>query len=302
MTHNAAFFAILIACFLVNQACKQNQGADASGNFEATEVTISAEVDGIIQAFDAQEGQLVKRNEFLGYIDTTQLQLNKEQLLAAANANIKQKINVKSQLDVLRSQRQKLVREQNRFSKLISEGAATSQQLESIQDEINIVEKQIRAEQSMLQTKNVSVETASDPIYTQVKMINDRLRRSRIQNPVDGIVLKKYAERYEFAYTGRPLYKIADLSTMYLKVYLTNDQLDKVKLGERLKISLDQGDNTRDVMGTVTWISSKAEFTPKNIQTKEERVSQVYAVKLKVQNDGSLRIGLYGEVHLPSNK
>jgi HlyD family secretion protein len=289
-----------IACifiwFLI-AGCKEKNEWDAYGNFEATEIIISSQVDGQILAFELAEGQLLKKNQFLGFIDTVQLHLARQQLLASANATIKQMINIQSQLDVLQVRKKNLIKEKERSVRLWKNGAATRQQVENIIDEIKIIDKEIVAQNSLLKSKNISLQAATDPVYIQIRMINDKIRRSHIVNPLEGVILKKYAEQYEFTYEGKPLYKVSDLSVMSLKIFLISTQLSQIQLGKKVKVFVDEGAAAkRELSGTISWISSKAEFTPKNIQTKEERINQVYAVKILVPNDGTLKIGMYGEV------
>lgn len=270
---------------------------DASGTFEAIETIISADANGTINAFNIEEGQFLETNQLVGYIDSTQLYLKKIQLENQINALLSKKPNVAIQLASLNTQLSKANKEKNRISNLLKEGAATSKQLDDINADIEVLEKQIDAQESSLRITSDGISKEANPIYIQIEQIQDQLNRCKIINKTEGTVLTKYAEVNEMTSQGKALYKIADMSTIILRAYISGNQLPNVKLNQKVTVSTDDGNggfNTAE--GTITWINEKAEFTPKTIQTKDERANLVYAIKVKVKNDGRYKIGMYGEV------
>lgn len=289
-------FAALAAWVLIS--CNDEGGQfDASGSFEAEETIISAEATGIILRFDVEEGQKLRAGQYLGYIDTTQLHLKKLQLQSQVRSTLSQRPDISAQLASLRVQLESAEREQARFSNLVKAGAATRKQLDDVSAHTDMLKKQIAAQESALSITTGSITSQTSPLKIQIRQIEDQLEKSRIVNPVDGTVLTTYAEANEMATPGKPLYKIADLSTVVLRAYVTGDQLPMLRLGQKVSVFVDSGpDEYRQLEGTVTWISDKAEFTPKTIQTRDERANLVYAVKIRVSNDGSLKLGMYGEV------
>lgn len=283
---------IFVLSFLA--ACSGNkEKSDAYGTFEATEIMVSAEVPGKILQFNIEEGQVLSAGSTVGLIDTIDWQLKKEQLQAQKNAVEAKYPGVASQISVLEQQLKNLITEKNRIEKLFNEGAATRKQLDDINGNIEVVQKQIRS----VETQNAAVAAELSSITKQIEQVNENLRRCRITNPVNGTVLQKYSEQGELTTAGKPLYKIADLSQLYLRAYVSGAQLPKIKLGNKVKVLVDKDEHQNTEMeGVVSWISPSAEFTPKIIQTKEERVNLVYAVKIRVNNDGTLKIGMPGEV------
>lgn len=266
--------------------------ADGYGNFEATEITISAEANGKILFLDAQEGNVLEQNKVVGVIDTVQLSLKRDQLLAYKNTIFSKSKNVLSQREVLKEQLKVAQSDKDRIQNLVNAKAATTKQLDDINGQIGIIKEQIK-----------SVETQNSPIINEVKgieiqiwQIEDQINKSIIQNPLRGTVLVKYAEPNEVAAFGKPLYKIADLEHMILRVYISENQLAYLHIGQEVSVKIDAGEGLKSYPGEVSWISESAEFTPKIIQTKEERVNLVYAVKIKVKNDGSLKIGMPAEM------
>lgn len=288
---------MLQALVFMLTACNNNNSLpDAYGNFEATEVTVSAEGNGQIQKLNVEEGQQLKKGKQVGSIDTLQLYLKKQQLLANRKSIASKTGNIVAQMDVLKTQLEAQQKERERFKKLVAEEAATPKTLDDIEDQIKVLKAQIRS----LETQNEPVISEINAIDSQIKQIDDQIQKSRIVNPVKGTVLVKYAEEGEVATFGKPLYKIADLDTMTLKVYISGSQLPEVKLGEKVSAMIDNGNGgLKELYGIVSWISDEAEFTPKTIQTREERVNLVYAVKVKVPNNGSIKIGMPGEMKLP---
>ncbi|MBE0423838.1 MAG: HlyD family efflux transporter periplasmic adaptor subunit [Lutibacter sp.] len=277
-------------------ACKNNEKADGYGNFEATEITISAENSGKLMQFNVEEGQMMKKGDYVGYIDTIQLSLKRDQLLASKAIVYSKSGSVLSQKNVLNAQLKKAIVNKNRIENLIRENAGTQKQLDDINGEINVIQKQIKS----VESQNSPVINELESIDVQLKQVEDLLLKSKVVNPVNGTVLTKYAEVNELTSFGRPLYKIADLSTMELRVYVGETQLSNIKIGQEVAVKIDAGDTIKNYKGIITWVSSEAEFTPKIIQTKEERINLVYAVKINVKNDGSLKIGMPAEMYLSS--
>lgn len=279
-------------------ACGNNNGDyDASGIFETTEVIVSAKSNGEIMKFDIEEGQDVTPQMSVGYIDTVQLYLTKEQLLATRNATDSRVLNVKQQLATIRQQIAIQKREQKRFEELVKSNAATQKQLDDINYQIEVLEKQLTATAEQINSSNSSLSNQSTGIEAQLAQINDQIKNSIIASPIKGTVLTKYAEAGEYAAPGRALFKVANIEEMKLRAYVTADQLTGIQIGQQVKVYADQGKSDRkEYMGTIAWISDKAEFTPKTIQTRDERANLVYAVKVAVRNDGLIKKGMYGEV------
>jgi HlyD family secretion protein len=270
---------------------------DASGTFEAIETIISSDANGTINAFNIEEGQLLESNQVIGTIDSTQLYLKKVQLEKQINALLSKKPNVNIQLAALNTQLSKANKEKNRISNLLRDGAATSKQLDDINADIEVLKKQIDAQKSSLSITSDGISNDANPLYIQVKQLEDQLQKCKIINKTKGTVLTKYAEVNEMTSQGKPLYKIADLTSIILRAYITGNQLPNIKLNQTVIVNTDDGKGGfKTTQGTITWISNKAEFTPKTIQTKDERANLVYAIKVKVKNDGSYKIGMYGEI------
>ncbi|MDP2089686.1 MAG: HlyD family efflux transporter periplasmic adaptor subunit [Flavobacteriaceae bacterium] len=278
-------------------SCKSGNGkADGYGNFEATEITISAESNGKINQFLIEEGQLLKMNEYVGYIDSLALVYKKEQLMANKKAISSKLLSVESQINVLKTQLKTAIINQKRIENLVKENAGTQKQLDDINGEIAVLHQQIKS----IETQNNPILNDIKSLDAQLKQMEDQIQKSKIINPIKGTVLVKYAEPNEITTFGKPLYKIADLSSMQLRVYISENQLNSIKIGQEVKVKIDAGDAMKNYRGIITWIASEAEFTPKIVQTKEERVNLVYAVKIAVKNDGSLKIGMPAEMWLLS--
>lgn len=278
-------------------ACKNEKTFDASGSFEAVEVIISAEANGVLKAFDIEESQVMQAGQMIGYIDSTQLYLKKKQLETQITALLAKRPNIPVQLSVLYEQLKTAETEQQRISNLVKSDAATTKQMDDINAQIEIIKKQIDAQKSTLSISSEGINKDILPLQVQVEQLNDQLLKCKIINPINGTVLTKYAEQNEMAVAGKALYKIADLSTIILRVYISSNQLAQVKLNQKVKVHTDDGSGGfSENEGTITWISDKAEFTPKTIQTKEERANMVYAIKIKMPNNGVYKIGMYGEV------
>ncbi len=273
-----------------------NNNADAYGNFEATEILISAESNGVIKELNIEEGSLVQANTILGYIDTTQLYLKKDQIDASINA-VKSKIrDINTQIDVFNQQKTNLLRDKARIEKMYKDSAATKKQLDDIIGQIELVDKNLIASKTALQQANNAILSEISPLSSQKKQIDDNVAKSIIKSPISGTILNKYLESGEIVSFGKPIFKIADLNKMILKAYISGNQLSSVKIGQNVKVIIDNKDASKEYTGKVTWISGKAEFTPKIIQTKEERVNLVYAIKVEVKNDGAIKIGMPGEI------
>jgi len=281
-------------------SCNGNQQQfDATGTFEAVETIIPAEASGIIEALDVEEGQNLLEGQVVGLIDTTQLSLKKDQLLAQIKAVKSRKPDAQSQLDIFREQLQQARVDQHRMQNLLKADAATQKQVDDANSRVAILEKQIKARDTELNINTTGIDEEAQTMTVQIKQVNDQLKKSKIVNNIKGTVISKYAEKGEMAINGKPLYKIADLSTLILRVYVSGGQLPGIKLNEQVKVFVDAENNSyREYPGVVQWISDKAEFTPKTIQTKDERANLVYAVKVKVKNNGFLKIGMYGEIKL----
>lgn len=284
----------IIPCVLFLAACSSEKGdADAYGTFEATEITISAEVPGKILILNAEEGQTVKAGEALGLIDTTDWILKREQLEAQRGTIASKYPGVASQIAVQQQQLKNLSVEKDRLDKLYKDGAATKKQLDDINGNIDMVQKQILN----IQTQNTSVGSELSGLMRQIDQVNENLKRCHILNPIEGTILDKYAEPGEMTATGKALYKIANLKEIYLRVFVSGAQLPQFKLGDKVDVMVDKNeDEVNTLEGEISWISTSAEFTPKIIQTREERVNLVYAVKVRVTNDGTLKIGMPGEI------
>ncbi|WP_316809757.1 HlyD family secretion protein [Pedobacter heparinus] len=291
-------FTVVIVLFLA--ACgHKEQAYDASGTFEAVETIVSAETTGLIKQLDLEEGQVLKAGETIGYIDTVQLHLKKKQLEAQITAVLGKKPDVPAQVAAYREQLKQAQKEQRRTTNLLKADAATPKQLDDANAQVAILKKQIAAQESALDITAAGLTKETLPLSAQIEQLNDQLLKSRIINETAGTVLVKYAEPNEMAVAGKPLYKITDLSTIVLRAYITGSQLSGVKTGQKVKVLVEEADGKyKTYDGTITWISGKAEFTPKTIQTKDERANLVYAVKISVKNDGFLKIGMYADLAL----
>ena len=297
--HRFKNILFLLMGVVIWSACeKKAPTSDAYGNFEAREVIVSAEANGKLLVFEVEEGKVLKTNELIGIVDTVQLHLKKKQIEASIGTIGSKTQDVQSQVAVLQEQRRNLVREQKRVKSLLEENAATIKQMDDIEGNIDQIDKQIVATQTKINTQNQGILSEKAPLKVSVEQINDQLVKSYIRNPLNGTVLTKMAEASEIVSNGKPLYKIADLTHMILRVYVSGNQLAKLKLGQAAKVLVDAGNGkTRQLKGKISWISAQAEFTPKTIQTREERVNMVYAVKIQVKNDGTLKIGMPAEVN-----
>lgn len=297
MKKTLTYSSLLVLALAMTACGKGNKAYDASGVFESTEVTISAEGNGKIMSLGIQEGDRLEAGAVVGCIDTVQLFLSKVQLEASRRAVGSGRLNISRQIAALESQIVKQRQELDRFTKLEQAGASNRKQVEDIQAHLDIFERQLAAQKESLQNANSNVSGQADAIEAQIAQLEDRIRKCVITSPVSGTVLAKYSEAGELAVQGRALFKVADLENIRLRAYITADQLTNIKLGQAVKVYADQGTSGRkEYAGTLVWISDKAEFTPKTIQTRDERANLVYAVKIAVKNDGLIKLGMYGEV------
>ena len=289
---------IMAGAVMALTACgNKEQAYDASGVFETTEVVVSAKAQGEIISLTAEEGQEVKAGQELGQIDVAQLELKREQLKSTKSATTSRKLDTNRQVASLRQQISNLQAEQTRFKALLADGAATQKQVDDIGYQINTLQKQMDALTEQMNTQNSSIDQQSAGFDAQIGQVNDLLRQARITSPIDGTILAKYAEQGEYAAPGKPLLKVANVGDMKLRAYITAEQLTALKLGQKVTVYADQGKSDRKAYeGTVTWIADKAEFTPKTIQTRDERANLVYAIKVSVKNDGLIKRGMYGDV------
>ena len=270
---------------------------DATGTFETTEVLVSAEASGRLLYFDIEEGMLLKAGEEVGVVDTVQLYLKKLQLEASIKSVEEQRPDILKQVAATKEQISAAQRERNRVANLLKVGAANQKQLDDADDQLEVLRKQLVAQNSTLSNSHQSLTWQSSSVGIQVAQVEDQLKKCHITSPITGTVLAKYAEAGELTAMGTPLFKVADTEQMYLRAYITSEQLSQVKLGQKVTVFSDYGtDEHKQYPGVVTWISDTSEFTPKTILTKNERANLVYAVKIAVHNDGLLKIGMYGGV------
>ena len=289
---------VSLALLCVCASCTHRSGnTEASGTFEATEVIVSAQANGALLRFSVEEGKEVLPNQCLGVIDTVPLALKKKQLQSSILAVQSKKPDVAAQLAVLEQQRTTAERERSRLENLVKSNAATQKQLDDAQAQCAVLDKQLRATRLSLEEGSQSLDLESASLRAQQEQVDDQLRKSYVYSPIRGTVLVTYAEAGELATTGKPLFKVADLRRMILRAYVTADQLALLHTGQRVAVNAELGSEANKAYnGVVTWIASTSEFTPKTIQTRDERANLVYAVKVAVPNDGALKIGMYGSI------
>lgn len=310
MKYRNLIFTIISIAFL--SACSSSQlKYDAAGIFEADEVIVSSELPGKILDFKVNEGNILQKGATVAIIDALPISLQQEQLQASVKALSQKTQNVAPQIKLLNdqiavqtTQLTNLQHERNRIETLLKADAATAKQLDDINFQIESVKKQIAVTQQQIavqinnvQTQNRAILSETDPLEKQIAQLKDKEKRSTIINPINGTILTKYAMEGEITSAGKAMYKIADLSTLILRTYISGTQLSQIKIGQNVKVFIEEGDKKyKNYTGTITMVSDKAEFTPKTIQTKDERANLVYAVKVLVKNDGYLKIGMYGEI------
>jgi HlyD family secretion protein len=307
-------FILLLTIIFITIACNAKKDEfDASGTFEVDEVIVSSELAGQLLTFNVNEGDSLTQGQVVGSIDADNISLQKEQVEASIQSLSEKTANVIPQVKLLQdqyvvqqSQLNNLQHEKERTERLVKADAATGKQLDDINAQIDVIRKQMSVTQQQINvqktnvaTQNRGVLSESKPLQKRAAQLQQQMSKSKIVNPINGIVITKYAEQGEVTSPGKALYKIADMSDMTLRAYVTGTQLSQIKLNQTVKVLIDNGaKDYRTYNGTIKWISNKAEFTPKTIQTKEERANLVYAVKIKVKNDGFLKIGMFGEVQL----
>jgi HlyD family secretion protein len=303
------FIALLV---LLTTACGKNKNtADASGTFEADETIVSSELPGKITSFHVEEGLTIPKDSVIGTIDAENLSLQEEQVEASIRALNEKTVDagpqirlLQEQLTVQQTQLNNLIHEKNRVENLVRADAATGKQLDDITNQVeiarkqmNVTQQQIAVQKNNVASQNRGILSEADPLRKRIAQLKQQAGKGNIVNPVNGTVITKYTNEGEITAAGKALYKIADLSYLNLRAYITGDQLSTIKLNQPVTVKIDQGKKDyKTYPGTIIWISDKAEFTPKTIQTKEERANLVYAIKVKVKNDGYLKIGMYGEV------
>lgn len=294
------YMVIFLGALLIS-ACKKEETFDATGTFEAQSTIVAAEATGNIEQFNIEEGDVLSAGQQMGYIDSTQILLRKKQLIAQTGATLSQQPDISLQIAVLNEELRHTKQERDRVARLVKSDAATGKQLDDANAAVALVERKITAQRSTLSTTTTSIQKSTNPVAVQIAAINDQLSKCRIINPINGTVLTKYALAHEFAATGQPLYKIANLDFLDLHAYITGDQLHSIRLGEQVQVLVDNsGGGYKPYGGKITWISDEAEFTPKSIQTQQERANQVYQIKIHVKNDGYLKIGQYAAVRFNS--
>ncbi|BFP40618.1 HlyD family efflux transporter periplasmic adaptor subunit [Flavobacteriaceae bacterium GF1] len=278
-------------------SCNDNGKADAYGNFEATSVMVSAKGSGELLKFDIKEGQQVAASAVVGLIDTIQLHLERLKLKAQLNALDLKVQEAAPEVAVLLEDRSNLIRERDRTLRLFEQKAATQQQLDDYNGRVDLVDQRIRTTQRNIGIANRAILSERKPLEAQIALIDQQIRDHTVSNPISGTILTKFAEEHELVAHGTPLFKVANLDTIKLKAYTSATLLQNVILGDEVRVRIDKGeDDYRELIGSVTWIADEAEFTPKTIETKEERVNLVYGLEVTVVNDGTLKIGMPGEV------
>ena len=293
-----AYLFLGLGLSFVLSACGNNDiPYDASGVFETTEVIVSAQATGELLSFTVEEGMNVKADEKLGYVDTLQLALKKKQLTATLAATDSKWLDEKRQSASLRQQIINLERERKRFGDLFEADAATEKQVDELDYQIDVLKRQLSATEEQLNSHNKSLDGQCLSLEAQLAQLENQIEKSVVSSPVSGTMISKYAEPGEFVQPGKSLFKVANLEKMKLRIYITADQLTMLKIGQKVKVYADKGqDERQEYEGVVSWISDKAEFTPKTIQTRDERANLVYAVKVSVRNDGFIKRGMYGDV------
>jgi len=291
--------SLVLLLVLVVSCSKEEKDYDATGTFEATETVVSAEQTGALLTFSIDEGDAIEAGTEVGLIDTTQLWLKIEQARATKAVYQSQRPDLEKQIAATRQQLAKARQEQRRYQELVNDGAAPSKMLDDAKRQVQVLQ---RLRDSQISTLNTQLSTISSQLSTvdvQVSQLQDQLRKCHVKAPQSGTVLEKYAEQGEFVSVGKPLFKIGDTENMFLRAYVTSAQLQKVKLGQGVTVFADYGDGQRkEYSGTVAWISSRSEFTPKTILTDDERADQVYAVKVRIKNPGYVKIGTYGQLKI----
>lgn len=292
------YMLVLIALLSLFSCGRNEKTADAFGNFEATEITVSAEANGKIMVLNLVEGLVYDSGLVVGSIDSTDLVLKKLQLTNQLKALEAKRLNLNAQTEVYEQQRANTLIDKHRIERLLKDGAATQKQLDDISSGLKLIDKQ----ELLVNTQFTSLASEVAALKAQISQLNENISRCAIRVPIKGTVLARYAEQGELVAYGKPVFKIANMKHMTLKAYFSGDQMASFKLGDKVEVLIDKNETEKaSIQGVVSWISSEAEFTPKIIQTKKERVNMVYAVKVAVDNNGMLKIGMPGEVVLSSS-
>lgn len=290
-----SYLILAAGAFLITACGKTKDSPDGNGTFEATEIIVSSEATGKLMKFDIEEGQVIEAGATVGYIDSIQLSLRKSQLLASMKALEIRRPDTRKQIAAIEQQIATAKTEKIRIGNLLKANAGNQKQLDDVNAQISVLEKQLDAQKSTLSIADRGIGGDNAALGFQVEQLNDQIAKCRIINPVKGTVLVKYSEAGEVSVPGKALFKVADLDQMILRAYITSAQLSKIKVGQPVKVFADFGtDKKREYAGTISWISARSEFTPKTIQTQDERANLVYAVKVRIANDGYLKIGMYG--------
>lgn len=295
----STLLSLAIPLLLTTSCSKDDSAYDATGIFESQEITVAAEVSGRILSLTIHEGEILRRGDVIGIIDTIPLHLRKQQILSTHDALLLRHNDVATQMASLREQIATQKKEKERFRTLTQANAAPMKTLDDIEAQIKILEKEFYARQQQLDKGNAGLSAEAQGLLLQIEQINYDIARSVIKAPQDGTVLNKYTAEGEYTMPSKPILKMADTEQLYLRAYVTAEQFNELKIGQQVIVAVDKADGDyREYKGKVTWISATAEFTPKTIQTKDERQNLVYAVKILVPNDGYIKIGMYGQVRL----
>ncbi len=296
--HRPGLAAVIL--LLAAWSCRTGDDLDASGSFEAVETIISAEATGQILDLALEEGQELDAGQVVGHIDSAQLVARRLQLVKSRRALLSGRPQSDVQVEALREELARAIADRDRVAKLVRGAVATQRQLDDANTAVATAQARLAAQESSLRVTTTSINDQASTVDAQLAGVDDQLRKCTIVNPVRGTVLTRYAEPFEMAVAGRPLYKVADLTTLILRAYITGDQLAQARLNQEVTVLTDDGKGGfREGRGVITWISDKAEFTPKTIQTRNERANLVYAVKVRVANDGAYKIGMYGALRFP---
>lgn len=289
--------AVAGLALMLNACGNKEKEYDATGVFEATETVVCAEQNGSLMVFDVEEGDRLEQGREVALIDTVQLWLKMQQAEATKKVYRSQKPDMEKQLAAIREQLAKARQEQQRYRELVADGAAPRKMLDDADSQVEVLQRQMEALRSSLSVSTDALDRQMEAADVQREQLLDQLEKCHVRTPASGTVIEKYVERGEFVATGKPLFKMADTAHMYLRAYVTSAQLQHIKIGQKAKVYADYGEGQkREYAGTVTWISSRSEFTPKTILTDDERADLVYALKVAVKNDGYIKMGMYGEV------
>ena len=291
-------FIYLIIISSLATSCGNSKEFDATGNFESTEIIVSSEAVGKLITLNVNEGDLVKQDSVIGYVDSTQLFFQKERIIKSIDAVGAKMSDIPLQTAAIKQQIKNLEIERQRAENLVNKKVGNQKQLDEINYQIEVLNKQLAAGVNTMSKANISISKERESLLSQIEVLNDQLSKTKIKSPISGTIITKYIQAGELLTIGKPIFKIADINEMILRVYLSADVMTKVKIGQNVKVFVDFGDESKEYVGVISWISPKAEFTPKTIQTKDERENLVYAAKVIVKNDGFIKIGMFGEIQI----